>query len=160
MRYPVMAALMVACLPMSALAAHGATAPPSPSAHPAATNPEFLEALRDLRSAQAGIKGRTDKTPVSPHERSALNFIDGAVYTIQRDTDFKDSGTTQADVQVHPGEGRLHDVNAYLSKARSDLNSVSAKDRLKTFCVEVIDNAQMEVGRALKDYATPAKATR
>ncbi len=125
-----------------------------------ATNPEFLEALRDLRSAQAGIKNRTDKTPVSPHEHTAEGYIGTAIYIIQRDTGYKDNGATVADVQVHQGEGRLHDVAAYLGKARSDLDAISGTNKLKTDGLEEIMNAQLEVGRALKDYASPGEASK
>ena len=58
---------------------------------------------------------------------------------------------------MHSGEGQLHDVDAYLGRARSDLGAVVGKDKLKTDCLEEIENARLEVGRALKDYATPAK---
>ncbi len=158
MRRLVLAALSATLL---SSAAHGQPHPTG--GHPtattqAATDPKFLEALRDLRSAQAGIKGRTDKTPVSPHEHAALNYVAGAIYELQRVTAYKDNGATTADVQVQQGEGRLHDVAAYLSKARSDLDANSASSKLKTDSVETIENAQLEVNRALKDYATHSVA--
>ena len=158
MRCVVLAALSATLLSSAALAQPHPAGGHSTAAIQAATDPKFLEALRDLRSAQAGIKGRTDKTPVSPHEHAALNYVAGAIYELQRETAYKDNGATTADVQVQEGEGRLHDVAAYLSKARSDLDAISASSKLKTDCIETIMNAQLEVSRALKDYATHSVA--
>ena len=162
MRCLVLAVLSATLLSSVALAQPHPAGGHSTVATQAAPDPRFLEALRDLRSAQAGIKGRTDKTPVSPHEHAALNYVAGAIYELQRETAYKDNGATTADVQVQQGEGRLHDVAAYLGKARSDLDAISTTSKLKTDCLETIMNAQLEVGRALKDYATQpaaAKAT-